>query len=190
MRVDYDKDQLAYALANALKERDEAREKYDNLAAEHMLAVNKLAEERDEAQKELSSIHRWIERNHPDGFIDSLTYFQNLERVTDNWYDRLDRLEIDANRFERERDEARHKLELCMAANSDVARIAKERDEAREQNAKLREIADALGGALERLDALYRSEQDSEAPMPRPDWLRRPLQMLDAELDRLKEGAK
>jgi hypothetical protein len=34
--------------------------------------------------------------------------------------------------LERERDEARHKLELCMAANSDVARIAKERDEARE----------------------------------------------------------
>jgi len=34
-------------------------------------------------------------------------------------------------RLERERDEARHKLELCMAANSDVARIAKERDEAR-----------------------------------------------------------
>jgi hypothetical protein len=26
MRVDYDKDQLSYALANALKERDEARE--------------------------------------------------------------------------------------------------------------------------------------------------------------------
>ena len=26
MRVDYDKDQLAYALANAIKERDEARE--------------------------------------------------------------------------------------------------------------------------------------------------------------------
>ena len=25
MRVDYDKDQLAYALANAIKERDEAR---------------------------------------------------------------------------------------------------------------------------------------------------------------------
>jgi hypothetical protein len=26
MTIDYDKDQLAYALANALKERDEARE--------------------------------------------------------------------------------------------------------------------------------------------------------------------
>jgi hypothetical protein len=36
-----------------------------------------------------------------------------------------------ARKLERERDEARHKLELCMAANSDVARIAKERDEAR-----------------------------------------------------------
>ena len=29
MRIDYDKDQLAYALANALKERDEAREKVE-----------------------------------------------------------------------------------------------------------------------------------------------------------------
>jgi hypothetical protein len=37
-----------------------------------------------------------------------------------------------SRKLERERDEARHKLELCMAANSDVARIAKERDEARE----------------------------------------------------------
>jgi hypothetical protein len=104
------------------RERDEAREVASGLA---------IQEERvNEALKELSSIHQWIDRNHPDGFIDSLTYLQNLERVTDNWYDRLDRLEVDANRFERERDEARHKLELCMAANSDVARIAKERDEA------------------------------------------------------------
>ena len=69
--------------------------------------ARKLERERDEAQKELSSIHRWIERNHADGFIDSLTYFQNLERVTDSWYDRLDRLEVDAGRFEKERDEAR-----------------------------------------------------------------------------------
>jgi hypothetical protein len=70
-------------------------------------------------------------------------------------------------------------------------RLERERNEAREQNAKLREIADALAVALERLDVLYRSEQDPEAPMPRPDWLRRPLQMLDAELNQLKqEGAQ
>jgi hypothetical protein len=140
------------------RERDEAREAASGLAIQD--------ERVNEALKELSSIHKWIDRNHADGFIDSLTYFQNLERVTDNWYDRLDRLEVDAKRFVRERDEAR------------------------EQNAKLRDIAGGLAAALERLDALYRSEQDPEAPMPRPDWLRRPLQMLDAELDRLKEGAK
>ena len=33
-----------------LRERDEAREKYDNLATEHMLAINKLCNERDEAR--------------------------------------------------------------------------------------------------------------------------------------------
>ena len=37
-------------LSIALKERDEAREKYNNLATEHMLVVNKLAGERDEAR--------------------------------------------------------------------------------------------------------------------------------------------
>jgi hypothetical protein len=43
-------------LAKTLKqERDEAREKYDNLATEHMLAVNKLCNERDEAREALTS---------------------------------------------------------------------------------------------------------------------------------------
>ena len=132
-----------------LKERDEARADAariaDRLSGLELRTTEELARlerERNEAQKELSSIHQWIDRNHPDGFIDSLTYFQNLERVTDNWYDRLDRLEIDAGRFERERDEARHKLELCMAANSDVARIAKERDEALDQVKELIYIAE------------------------------------------------
>jgi hypothetical protein len=122
----------------------------------------RLLEERiEEALKELSSIHQWIDRNHADGFIDSLTYFQNLERVTDNWYDRLDRLEVDAKRFVRERDEARHKLELCMAANSDVARIAKERDEARDQLIHLRScIYDVIyflkNGAFDELEKAWK----------------------------------
>jgi hypothetical protein len=60
----------------------------------------RLERERDEAQGTLTDIHRWIERNHPDGFIDSMTFHQNLERVVDRWYDRLDIVE-------RERDEAR-----------------------------------------------------------------------------------
>ena len=39
-----------------------------------------------------------------------------------------------------------------------------------------RSIADDLAAALERLDAIYRSEQDPEAPMTRPEWLRHPWQ--------------
>jgi len=84
--------------------------------------IPKLTRERDEAQKELSCIHRWIERNHADGFIDSLTYFQNLDRITENWYDRLDRLEIDAGRFERERDKAQVQIkELIYISERAIA---------------------------------------------------------------------
>ena len=99
-----------------------------------------------------------------------------------------------ARKLERERDEARADLEfrrgLYKVQEQYLETARRERDEARGQNAKLRDIADALAVALERLDALYRSEQDPEAPMPRPDWLRRPLQMLDSELDQLKEEVK
>jgi hypothetical protein len=72
-------------------QRDEAREVASGLAVQ---------EERvEEAQKELSSIHRWIERNHPDGFIDSMTHHQNLERVGDRWYDQLDRVKRERNDY-------------------------------------------------------------------------------------------
>jgi len=101
--------------------------------------ARKLERERDEAQKELSSIHRWIERNHADGFIDSLTYFQNLERVVDNWYDRIDAIEKDSKRFVRERDEARKDAAqladrlsgLELRTTEELARMERERDEAR-----------------------------------------------------------
>jgi hypothetical protein len=75
----------------------------------------RMERKRDEAQKQLSSIHRWIERNHADGFIDSLSYFQNLERVTDSWYDRLDRME-------RERDEAKRQWQESRSENVEVAK--------------------------------------------------------------------
>jgi hypothetical protein len=38
------------------RERDEAREKYATEATEHMLAVNKLANERDKAREALNKI--------------------------------------------------------------------------------------------------------------------------------------
>jgi hypothetical protein len=86
--------------------------------------AQRLERERDEAQKELSSIHRWIERNHADGFIDSLTYLKNLERVTDSWYDRLDKME-------RERDEARAAAKLAYSILAKVNRPSLEAAAAR-----------------------------------------------------------
>ena len=93
-------------------ERDEARESLKHITEYGTEEINAAVElrqklasalvERDEAQKEFSSIHRWIERNHADGFIDSLTYLKNLERVMDCWYDRLDKMEL-------ERDEWKNK---------------------------------------------------------------------------------
>ena len=99
--------------ANSLMlQRDEARESLKHIGEYGTEEINAAVElrqklasalvERDEAQKEFSSIHRWIERNHADGFIDSLTYLKNLERVMDCWYDRLDKIE-------RERDEWKNK---------------------------------------------------------------------------------
>ena len=41
------------------RERDEAREKYDALAAEHMLVVNKLCNERDEAREAIPA-GEWV----------------------------------------------------------------------------------------------------------------------------------
>jgi len=82
-------------------------------AQEYMVPTEwaeQLEGERDEAMKTLTDIHRWIERNHPDGFIDSLTFFQNLERVADRWYERLERVE-------REREEARELAQQMSESN-------------------------------------------------------------------------
>jgi hypothetical protein len=105
---------------------EDASHNFAELVVPSSLA-RRLERERDEAQAALTDIHRWIERNHPDGFIDSLTFHQNLERVADRCYDRLELVE-------RERDEARNEIEgwknkwecaVEMAARAEV-----ERDEA------------------------------------------------------------
>jgi hypothetical protein len=59
--IDYDKDQLAYALANALKERDEAREDLEfrrglyKVQEEYLETARR---ERDEAREELQAMAR------------------------------------------------------------------------------------------------------------------------------------
>ncbi len=77
--------------------------------------------------------------------------------------------------YKRERDEARHKLELCMAANSDVARIAKERNEALDQVKELIYIAERAI-ALAEIDF----ENDKFGVVSE----------LRNGMERLKEGAK
>ena len=55
------------------RERDEAREKYDNLAVENMLAVNKICGERDEAREEA---HRFRSLNYSHlGINKSVSWF-------------------------------------------------------------------------------------------------------------------
>ena len=64
MIVDYDKDQLSYALANAIKERDDALERCAKLEkamssgkGKHLLdRFLKVVKERDEAKEELSKL--------------------------------------------------------------------------------------------------------------------------------------
>jgi len=55
--------------------------------------AEELERELAEAQAKHSTVYQWIERNHPDGFIDSQTHLQNLERVTEANHDRLDAVE-------------------------------------------------------------------------------------------------
>jgi hypothetical protein len=145
--------ELRQKLATALVERDEAREVASGLAVQ---------EERvEEAQKELSSIHRWIERNHPDGVIDSLSYLRNLERVGDRWYDRLDIVE-------RERDEARAALENNSKATEMLERMAYEE---RAKDARLLNISERA------INALTSEWGYAEA-----------TKILRAQFDQLKEG--
>jgi hypothetical protein len=54
-----------------------------------------LEQERDATLAKLTHVHRWVERNHPDGFIDSQSHLQNLERVTEHIHDKMDKLKCD-----------------------------------------------------------------------------------------------
>jgi len=109
-------------------------------------------EDTENTERELSTIHRWIERNHPDGFIDSLSFSQNLERVTDRWYERFDKLE-------RERDQAR---KLAEEFHKDQTRLLMERDEARERVAELSAVVKGLR-AIMRQEAQAAEKKIKEA---------------------------
>lgn len=134
--------------------------------------ARKLERERDEEREALSSIHRWIERNHADGFIDSLTYLQNLERVTDCWYDRIDKIE-------RERDEAREELQRAVQERHDfhweLIDAVRERNEARDQ---VKELIYIAGRAIDLADLDFENDKFGV------------VSELRDGLEKIQEGAK
>jgi vacuolar-type H+-ATPase subunit E/Vma4 len=86
-RTECDRYVLAEFSRRLERERDEARQQYDDLATEHMLAINKLAEERD---------HALMDRANGD-----------MATMTINHYERI----------LRERDEARELAEQMSESN-------------------------------------------------------------------------
>ena len=103
MTVDYDKDQLAYALANALKERDEAREDLEfrrglyNVQEEYLETARR---ERDEAiEKHRSSVIYW----QRDVF--------KMQRERDDALEEIQRLRLDAQREAEQHDRMVKELE-------------------------------------------------------------------------------
>jgi septation ring formation regulator EzrA len=105
----------------------------------------KLERERDEALAKLTHVHRWIERNHPDGYIDSQSHLQNLERVTEHIHDKMDKLE-------RERDEAEQQLKTMRGVMARLCRAVSRRmmpdDPTPEDRMELREAFDAASSIL------------------------------------------
>ena len=118
MRVDYDKDQLAYALANAIKERDEAREdaqkskaykrvlKETNLrqterirylegATNHASGtpLSRALKERDETRENLDQEMKFHHRTHAE-LVQTQCKLLDMEMKCDQLQDEIKRLKI------------------------------------------------------------------------------------------------
>ena len=90
---------------NLERERDEAREKYDLEATEHMLAINKLCNERDEALNKMADALQEVDLRTLD--------FERMKEERDDALSQIYQAECRAERFCQERDEARKTLGLA-----------------------------------------------------------------------------
>ena len=118
----FDVEEWAEKCIRLEKERDEAKDKYATEATEHMLAVNKLCNERDEAVEEIKewkTLCLWGGTpEHIHGFIrGQQSRIQHLECERDEARDNIEgwenkwRCAVDmAARAELERDDAFNKL--------------------------------------------------------------------------------
>jgi hypothetical protein len=101
------------------------------------------------SQAKLFTVFQWINRNYSDGFIDSLTHLQNLERVSDLHHDRLDSLEASLTASQAAQAELLARLEEARkshlhAAARDVQTIQQQAVEL----AKWQALAEGLAVAL------------------------------------------
>lgn len=182
------------------RERDECYQKITDLESE-LRGVGLL---RDKARE----LHRNAlrEREATEKEVDAmLQRAQKAERERDKWEETAS-LYCKNSEFNREmREKVERELELCMAANSDVARIAKERDEAKAnlkitQEAWVKAKVDRVEFLRERDEA--REERDwaikqvSTLQSTFEDWQLKmlseqaeALQRIDAEYDKLFDEA-
>lgn len=120
-------------ITDLLLERDEAREKYATEATEHMLAVNKLCGERDEAQDYSKDI--WKILQHSQDEVLRLTFknrelSQSIEGWENKWKCAVDM----AARAEIERDDAQEDAKLLaerltaleLQSTAELARLEQE----------------------------------------------------------------
>ena len=148
MRIDYDKDQLAYALANALKERDEAREELEDVKE---YGTDEINAEVDLRQRLASAL---VERDKArDDAQKSKAYKRVLKETNLRQTERIRYLEGATNHAcgtplsvaLRERDEAREAIlgweNKWRCAVDMAARAELERDDAFN---KLKELKDIL----------------------------------------------
>ncbi len=76
--------------------------------------ARRLERQRIAARAELSRVYQWIESNHPDGFIDSQTHWQNLQRVADYHAARLDQKAAKIKDIQAEHTQMCTRLRECV----------------------------------------------------------------------------
>jgi len=84
MRIDYDKDQLSYALANALKERDEAREMVEKLTWQGLDLMDENRMLKRQIKKFKNTILKTLEENRHLADGDDCT-LRKLKAIVPNW---------------------------------------------------------------------------------------------------------
>ena len=161
MRVDYDKDQLAYALANALKERDEAREQAAMWKANHdnQVSLKAMLMDRPDLGDRASRIAELIrERDEARERerVAILSFDEERQRAL-----REGERVLEARR---ERDEAREKYDKLATEHMLVVnKLCEERDEAREEIEALRHEyhgAKAMAGGFKDKIKSLREQRD------------------------------